>query len=167
MLARIYCSSRERPFAKRYLISFALSIEVGVCFVLVATCLLFAPFFSVTHAGVPVRVLGFLLRWGLIIALLWAIVAILVRHAPAARQTVPWVTVGAGIVIGCWVLVSVVFSLYLTDIASYQSVFGSLASVIVALAYLYISATAFLFGAQLDAIIRAQATGTASGSAPD
>jgi hypothetical protein len=31
-------------------------------------------------------------------------------------------------------------------------------------AYLYISTTAFLFGAQLDAIIRAQATGALSGA---
>ena len=36
-------------------------------------------------------------------------------------------------------------------------------SVIVVMAYLYISTTAFLFGAQLDAIIRAQATGALSG----
>jgi uncharacterized BrkB/YihY/UPF0761 family membrane protein len=35
--------------------------------------------------------------------------------------------------------------------------------VIVVIAYLYISTTAFLFGAQLDAIIRAQSTGTLSG----
>jgi uncharacterized BrkB/YihY/UPF0761 family membrane protein len=46
-------------------------------------------------------------------------------------------------------------------------VFGSLASVIVAMAYLYISAIVFLFGAQLDAIIRAQATGTLSGTPPE
>jgi uncharacterized BrkB/YihY/UPF0761 family membrane protein len=38
--------------------------------------------------------------------------------------------------------------------------------VIVAMAYLYISTTAFLFGAQLDAIIRAQATGALSGVNP-
>jgi hypothetical protein len=31
------------------------------------------------------------------------------------------------------------------------------------MAYLYVSTTVFLFGAQLDAIIRAQATGTLSG----
>jgi uncharacterized BrkB/YihY/UPF0761 family membrane protein len=55
------------------------------------------------------------------------------------------------------------FYFYLTGLASYGSVFGSLASVIVVIAYLYISTTAFLFGAQLDAIIRAQATGTLSG----
>jgi membrane protein len=165
-LARIYCSSRERSFVRRYSISFVLSLEVAVCFVLVAVCLLFAPFFSLTHASAPLAVLGFMLRWALIISLLWAIVGLLVRHAPAARQTVPWVSLGAAIVIASWVAVSVVFYLYLTDIASYQSVFGGLASVIVALAYLYISATVFLFGAQLDAIIRARATGTATGSAP-
>jgi hypothetical protein len=33
--------------------------------------------------------------------------------------------------------------------------------------YLYISTTAFLFGAQLDAIIRAQATGALTGVEPD
>ena len=60
----------------------------------------------------------------------------------------------------------VAFYLYLTEIASYDSVFGSLASVIVAMGYLYISTTAFLFGAQLDAIIRSQATGALSGIVP-
>jgi membrane protein len=63
--------------------------------------------------------------------------------------------------------VSLAFYLYLTELASYKSVFGSLAAVIVAMAYLYISTTVFLFGAQLDAIIRAQATGTLSGACPE
>jgi membrane protein len=166
VLARIYCAPRERPFVRRYLISFVLSVEVAVCFVLVAVCLLFAPFFSLTHASAPVSVLGFLLRWALIIGLLWLVVGLLVRHAPSARQSVPWVTLGAGIVIAAWVVVSLAFYLYLLDIASYQSVFGSLATVIVALAYLYLSTTVFLFGAQLDALIRARATGTASGANP-
>lgn len=65
--------------------------------------------------------------------------------------------------IALWLTMSVVFYLYLTTIASYDSVFGSLASVIVGMAYLYVSTIVFLFGAQLDAIIRAQTTGTLSG----
>ena len=59
------------------------------------------------------------------------------------------------------------FYFYLTTIASYGSVFGSLAAVIVVMAYLYISATVFLFGAQLDAIIRAQVTSALSGNELD
>ncbi|HEV7177258.1 MAG TPA: hypothetical protein VGN29_17290, partial [Solirubrobacteraceae bacterium] len=49
---------------------------------------------------------------------------------------------------------------------SYQSVFGNLAAAVVAMAYLYTSTTVFLLGAQLDAIIRAHATGTLSGEPP-
>jgi membrane protein len=128
--------------------------------------LLFAPFFSPGHGAAGTAV-AFLIRWTLVIALLGVAVGLLVRHAPSAAQTVPWVSLGATIVIASWVLVSLVFHVYLVDVASYDSVFGSLAVVIGALAYLYVSTTVFLFGAQLDAIIRARATGVSSGTVPD
>jgi membrane protein len=166
-LARIYGASAERSFLRRYLISFVLSIEVGACFTLTALCVLLAPFFSVGHPGAAWYVFAFLVRWVLVVAFLLLVVGILVRHAPATPQTLPWVSLGATIVITCWMLVSLAFYLYLTELASYQSVFGSLAAVIVAMAYLYISTTVFLFGTQLDAIIRAQATGTLSGVSPE
>lgn len=162
-LAHIYGAPAERSFLRRYVISFALSIEVGGCFILAVLCLSFAPFLSVVHPSAAWNVFAFIVRWTLVMALLLLAVALLVRHAPAAPQTLPWVSLGATIVIASWLIVSLVFYLYLTKIASYQSVFGSLAAVIVAMAYLYISTTVFLFGAQLDAIIRAQATGTLSG----
>jgi membrane protein len=166
-LARIYGASAERSFLRRYLISFVLSIEVGACFTLAALCILLAPFFSVGHPGAAWYVFAFLVRWVLVVGFLLLVVGILVRHAPATPQTLPWVSLGATIVITCWMLVSLVFYLYLTELASYQSVFGSLAAVIVAMAYLYISTTVFLFGTQLDAIIRAQTTGTLSGVSPE
>jgi membrane protein len=166
-LERIYDSPRERPRLKRYTISFVLSIELGVCFIAVAFCLLFAPFFWSTHSGVVLTVLGVLIRWTLATMLLLLIVGLLVRHAPACPQPLPWVSLGAGIVIGTWLVVSGAFYFYLADIASYASVFGSLAAVIVAFAYLYVSTTVFLFGAQLDAIIRVRTTGSSAGLAPD
>lgn len=164
-LARIYGAASERPFVTRYLISFALSIEVGACFIAAALCVLLAPFVSVRH-GLPWTALGFLLRWALVVAFLTLAVGLLVRHAPSAPQTVPWVSLGATIVIVCWIAVSVLFYLYLSGLASYQSVFGNLAAAVVAMAYLYTSTTVFLLGAQLDAIIRAHATGTLSGEPP-
>jgi membrane protein len=141
-----------------------LSIEVGGCFTLAVLCLWLAPFFSVAHPGAAWNVFAFTVRWAIVVALLLIIVGLLVRHAPGTSQTLPWVSLGAAIVISCWMLVSLIFYLYLTELASYQSVFGSLAAIIVAMAYLYLSTTVFLFGAQLDAIIRAQATGTLSGA---
>jgi membrane protein len=165
-LARIYEAPSERPFLRRYSVSFVLSIEICLAFVFVATCLLFAPFISLQQSGIIGRVLSLVIRWTLVILLLLAVVALLVRHGPSRAQTIPWVSAGAAIVIVSWLIVSVVFYLYLHDVASYQSVFGSLAAAIVAMAYLYLSTTVFLFGTQLDAIIRTQATGCAAGLGP-
>lgn len=166
-LGQIYGAPTERPFVKRYSISFALSIEVGACFILATLCLLLAPFFTVAHTGAAWGVVAFVVRWTLAASVLYLAVGLLVRHAPATAQPLPWVSLGAAIVVGLWVIMSLVFYFYLTTIASYESAFGSLAVVIVVMAYLYVSTTVFLFGAQLDAIIRAQATGALSGAERD
>ncbi|MDQ6778835.1 MAG: YihY/virulence factor BrkB family protein [Actinomycetota bacterium] len=160
---RIYGANSERPLVRRYLISFALAMATGACFIAATVCLVLAPFFSVRHPGAAWDVFAFLARWVLAVGFLSLAVGLLVHVAPATFQPLPWVSIGTAIVIVSWVLVSVGFYFYLTGLASYGSVFGSLASVIVVLAYLYVSTTAFLFGAQLDAIIRAQATGVLSG----
>jgi membrane protein len=164
---RIYGASSERPFVRRYAISFALAIATGGCFILATLCLVLAPFFHVNQVGAAWEVFAFLVRWALAVGFLSLAVGLLVHVAPASPQPLPWVSLGTTIVTISWVLVSVAFYLYLTSLASYGSVFGSLASVIVVIAYLYVSTTAFLFGAQLDAIIRAQATGTLSGAEAD
>jgi membrane protein len=156
-LGRIYGASTERRFLQRYSVSFALSIEVGACFVLATLCLLLAPFVSVAHPGVAWEVFAFVVRWALAAGLLLLAVGL----------PLPWVSLGAAIVIVLWIIMSLAFYFYLTTTASYESAFGSLAAVIVVMAYLYMSTTVFLFGAQLDAIIRAQATGALSGIEPD
>jgi len=160
---RIYGASYERPFVRRYLISFALAIATGACFIAATLCLLLAPFFAIGDPGAAWEVLAFFARWALAAGFLALAVGLLVHVAPAPAQPLPWVSFGTTIVTVSWVIVSVVFYFYLTTMASYGSIFGGLASVIVVIAYLYTSTTAFLFGAQLDAILRAQATGTLAG----
>jgi membrane protein len=164
---RIYGARSERPFLRRYLISFALAIATGACFVLATLSLVLAPFIEVHDPGLAWEVFAFLVRWALAVGFLSLAVGLLVHVAPATTQPLPWVSLGTTIVTLSWLIVSVGFYYYLTTLASYGSVFGSLASVIVVIAYLYTSTTAFLFGAQLDAIIRAQATGTLSGVEAD
>jgi membrane protein len=48
---------------------------------------------------------------------------------------------------------------YLKFVASYESVFGNLATVVVLLGYLYLSAVVFLAGAQVDALVRRRVAG--------
>jgi uncharacterized BrkB/YihY/UPF0761 family membrane protein len=61
------------------------------------------------------------------------------------------VTFGAILVVVAWSLTSV-FGWYLTSVADYSSLFGNLATVIVALEYVYLSSVAFLAGMHVDAL---------------
>ncbi len=122
----IYGATSERPFIRRYLISFALAIATGACFVVAAVCLVLAPFFAVRHPGVAWDVLAFLARWALGLGFLSLSVGLLLHVAPATSQPLPWVSLGTMIVIVWWVIVSIGFHFYLTGLASYKSVFRSL-----------------------------------------
>jgi membrane protein len=57
-------------------------------------------------------------------------------------------------VIVAWLVASAVFAWYLRDVASYGSVYGALATVVVVLTYVYIASIAFLTGVQLDALVQ-------------
>lgn len=161
----IYKSETNRTFVRRMLISFALSIAVMVCFVLAILCLKASPLIlELSHRGPLVATVGFIGRWGLAAVCLFMAVALLVRFAPATPQPWHWVTLGSTIVILTWLLATAGFVFYLTDIASYDTIFGSLAVIVVLSAFLYLSAIVFLLGTQLDAIIRTEAHGTAAGA---
>ena len=53
-----------------------------------------------------------------------------------------------------WIAMSLLYGLYITSIADYASVFGSLAVIMVTMSYIYMSAIVFLTGVQLDSLIR-------------
>ena len=144
VLADVYNHGDDRSFKQRYLISFALG--TGVTVLLVAAFLL-ARFGD----GGP---LAFVARWTAALALLFTAVWVLLRFAPPHPDPHRWISFGSALCVIAWVGTSLVFGLYITQIADYGSIFGSLATVFVLLTYLYVSAAAFLIGAEVDAIVR-------------
>jgi membrane protein len=155
VLDSIYDSRRHRSFKERYLLSLWLSLAVGACLVGAFGVVRFAP---LLYGDVPllVSILLFIVRWSVAGALLVLAVGLLAHFAPGVRRPLPWVTFGTGIVIVGWIVMSIGFGFYLTQIANYQSIFGHLATVIVVMAYLYASAVVFVGGLQLDAIVRGE-----------
>jgi membrane protein len=97
---------------------------------------------------------GFVLRWGLALALLFTAVWLLLRFAPAHPGPHGWISFGSALCVIAWVGTSLVFGLYVTQVADYNSIFGSLATVFVLFSYLYVSSVSFLIGAEVDAIVR-------------
>jgi membrane protein len=66
-------------------------------------------------------------------------------------RRVTWISVGAVLAIVLWLLLSAAFSFYVRNFSNYGAVYGTFASAIVLLLWLYLSANAFLYGAELNA----------------
>jgi membrane protein len=149
----IYGAAERRSFRDKFPTSIALAVGVDLAFLAAVGVVRFGPLLYGQASGLGAPV-AFLARWLVAAALLGLAVGLLVRHAPAVDQPLPWVSFGTLLVIVAWVAMSIAFGVYVTSIVSYGSIFGHLATVFVLLLYLYASAIVFLGGAQLDAAVR-------------
>lgn len=90
-------------------------------------------------------------KWPVLAATVVLVVALLYYATPNVKQPkFRWISVGALVAIVVWVLASVAFGFYVANFASYNKTYGSLAGVIVALLYLWLTNLALLFGAEVD-----------------
>lgn len=151
VLNRVYETDRERSFLTRMAVSIGLAMAVIVLLLLAAAVMEVAP--RLVGGGAAETAVA-IARWPATAVLLWAMVTLVVRVAPAERRSPGRVSFGSTLVIVAWLVSSAVFAWYLTNVASYGSIFGALATVVVVLTYLYISAIAFLTGVQLDALVQ-------------
>jgi membrane protein len=154
----IYGMRERRSIVERLRRSLWLAAAVGGCFVLAAGVVRLGPL--AIHPGrddVLLEVASVVVRWGVAVALLGLAVSLTVRYGPMAELPTRWVTLGAALSVGSWVVMSVAFGAYLTGVASYASIYGSLAALMVLFSYVYLSTAAFLFGAQVDALVRKEA----------
>jgi membrane protein len=154
---RIYGVEETRPFWKRMRVSLWLAAATGGLLLAAVAIIRFVPFlFDIVlgERGWFLDLLSILVRWGIGLSLLLVVVGLLVRHAPDCKRPLHWVSFGAVLVVTSWSVMSIGFSLYVTQVADYASLFGSLATVIVTMTYLYWSTIVFLTGVQLDALVR-------------
>jgi membrane protein len=156
-LDRIYGFHRRRGFLEVFPRSVALGLAMGIALLAAVAVVRFVPLLTGELDGVA-AVLSFIGRWLVAAALLGGGVALVVHYGSATRQTLPWVTVGTGLVMAAWVGMSILFGIYVTYVASYGSVFGHLATFFVLLLYVYASSIAFLVGVQTDACVRKSAS---------
>jgi hypothetical protein len=101
--------------------------------------------------GEQALVLWGILKWPVLAFLVMCIVALLYYATPNVQQPkFRWISVGAAVAIVIWILASVAFAFYVGTFGSYDKTYGSLAGVIVALLWLWITNIALLFGAEID-----------------
>ncbi len=92
------------------------------------------------------------------VVLLMLVAALVYYLFPNTDQPFRFVTPGAVLAVIVWVLASLGFSWYVSNFASYNATYGSVAAVIVLLFYFFISAAILLFGAELNSALYREAT---------
>ena len=92
-----------------------------------------------------------IVKWPLLLVLVSFLFALLYWASPNARRGFRWVTPGGILAVLVWVAASVGFALYVANFGSYNKTYGSLAAVIIFLVWLWLSNTAILLGAELNA----------------
>ena len=107
-----------------------------------------------------------LVKWPVLLLLVSFMFALLYWASPNAKQGFRWVTPGGILAVVVWVVASAAFALYVANFNSYNKTYGSLASVIIFLVWLWLSNTAILLGAELNAELE-RGRAIAAGHPPD
>ena len=90
-------------------------------------------------------------KWPVMLLAVIVIVAILYYATPNVQQPkFRWVSVGAVVAIVIWMIASAGFAFCVSNFASYNKTYGSLAGVIVGLVFLWLTNVALLLGAEID-----------------
>jgi len=91
-------------------------------------------------------------KWPVMALVVSFIFSLLYFATPNVKQPkFKWFTIGGVVALVTWIVASALFAFYVATFASYSKTYGSLAAVVIALVWLWISNIAVLFGAELNA----------------
>jgi YihY family inner membrane protein len=107
-----------------------------------------------------------LVKWPVLLLVVSFMFALLYWASPNAKQGFRWVTPGGILAVVVWVVASVAFAIFVANFGSYNKTYGSLASVIIFLVWLWLSNSAILLGAELNAELE-RSRAIAAGHPPD
>jgi membrane protein len=145
---RTYNVEETRGFVRQRLVALEMVVALGVAFVAVFGLLVLGPAIS---SWVGAGWAWWVLQWPILVAVLLLVFATVLYLAPNVQR--PWrpISPGAIVAVVVWLAASGLFSLYTSMFASYNKTWGSLAGVIVMLVWLWLSGTALLLGAEINA----------------
>jgi membrane protein len=104
---------------------------------------------GIGHTGVFVWEIA---KWPVLVVLVSLMLAILYYAAPNVKQPgVQWISPGGVLAVLIWIAASAGFAVYVAYAGSYNKTYGSLASVIIFLVWLWITNLAILLGAEFNA----------------
>lgn len=152
-----YEEADDRGFLRVRALALVLTLA-GVVFTTVALFLIAAlPHLADDVAGSVGQAVAVWGRWPLLALLMLVALATVYRLGPDRdHPRWRWVTWGAGVATLLWLVASGLFSLYVSWFGSYNETYGSMASLVVLMVWLYLTAFCVVLGAEINAQIEHQ-----------
>jgi membrane protein len=156
-LNRAYDREEKRNFVRQRLVALQMLGAMGAAFLLVFGLLVLGPLISewIGRALDIEGVIGWvwwIAQWPvLIIGLLAAFATVLYLGPNVDHPKWQFITPGSVIALFIWLVASGLFAIYTSMFGSYNKTWGTLAAVIVMLTWLWLTALALLFGAEVNA----------------
>jgi membrane protein len=157
-LNQIYGVEESRSFWKSTLTALGLAIAVsvllvGALFLVVFGSALSEKIADAADLGVLFRWTWELVTWPVLAVLVFCACALIYYVAPDVKQRVRWIGPGTVIATLLWLLFTLGYSIYVNNFASYDSLYGQLAGVVVLMAYFFSAAFILLLGAEMSQVI--------------
>jgi membrane protein len=160
----VYEVDEDRGLVRRKLTDLSAALVVIVLFAVVIVAIFLGgqvahDLFGKIGLGDTAATIWSYARWP--VALVSALLAygVVYRTAPDIRPPpARWITVGAAAGVVLWLVLSAAFAIYIRNFSTYGAAYGAFGAAIVLLLWLYLSANAFLFGAQINAELKRQAS---------
>jgi membrane protein len=153
-----YDETEKRGFLKLTLIAMVLTIGAIIAAALAIGLVAVLPSVlkHLNISGTVETVLN-IARWPILIGGFISSLAVLYRFGPCRTDAKwRWVSPGAVVAAILWLIGSLLFSLYVSKVGSYDKTYGPLGAVVVFLMWLYISALSVLVGAEFNSEMERQ-----------
>ncbi len=142
----VYEETERSGFWRRRVHALLFTLGAAVVFAVLLALVAVVP--AVVDGGV---LLG-LGRWLLVLTVFGLSLGAIYRYGPDRRRPrVSWVTVGALVATGFWLVASAGLSVYISEFDRYARSYGALAGVVVLLVWMWLSCVAILLGAEINA----------------
>ncbi len=148
-----YREREKRSFVRLNLVSLAFAMGAVVMAMLYMTAIAVVPLvLSYIGIGSFADMLIRVLRWPIIMAMSAVAIALLARYGPSREHARwAWITPGSVFVMLAWVVMSIGFSVYLSNFAHYDKTYGTLGAVIGVMVWVWLSTYILLVGSAINA----------------
>ena len=153
----IYGMGEGRPVWKTIPVRLAVTIVIVILIVLSAVIVVFTgpvadKVGSAIGLGHGAVVAWDIAKWPVLVIIVSLMLSILYYACPNVKQPgFRWVSPGGVLGVVIWIVASALFAFYVANFGSYNKTYGTLASVIIFLVWLWITNVAILLGAEFNA----------------